>query len=297
MDDETKSGSTTRYVRNGTAWEFTFVIEHDPIGLANTTTAGIVKSKNADGKTFVETDGTMSVVGWDTLKTRVTTVESNLSALTQDSIPDGTTNKGYTQTEKTKLAGIAAGATANSSNATLLARANHTGTQAASTIVQDASNRFMTDAERTKLTGIATGAQVNVKPSWTAASGTAAEILNKPATMAPTAHTHTKSQISDFPATMPPTAHTHTASYTATISTTWSGTSAPYTQAVTVTGMLAADKPFIAPVLSTTVATALLQKEAWNQVGKIDTAANKITVTCYEEKPTIAIPIQLMVVR
>ena len=134
LDDETKSGSTTRYIRNGTAWDFTFVIEHDPIGLANTTTAGIVKSKNADGKTFVETDGTMTVVGWDTLKTRVTTVEGDLSALTQDSIPDGTINKGYTQTEKTKLAGIAAGATANSSDATLLNRANHTGTQAANTI-------------------------------------------------------------------------------------------------------------------------------------------------------------------
>lgn len=36
--------------------------------------------------------------------------------------------------DKTKLNGIATGATANSSDATLLARANHTGTQAASTI-------------------------------------------------------------------------------------------------------------------------------------------------------------------
>jgi hypothetical protein len=37
-------------------------------------------------------------------------------------------------TDKSKLDGIASGATANSSDATLLARANHTGTQAASTI-------------------------------------------------------------------------------------------------------------------------------------------------------------------
>lgn len=37
-------------------------------------------------------------------------------------------------TDKTKLDGIASGATANSSDATLLNRANHTGTQAASTI-------------------------------------------------------------------------------------------------------------------------------------------------------------------
>lgn len=54
--------------------------------------------------------------------------------LTQDNIGDGTTYKQYSATEKTKLAGIASGATANSSDATLLNRANHTGTQLASTV-------------------------------------------------------------------------------------------------------------------------------------------------------------------
>ena len=54
--------------------------------------------------------------------------------LTQDDVASGSTNKVFTATEQTKLAGIATGATANSSDATLLARANHTGTQAASTI-------------------------------------------------------------------------------------------------------------------------------------------------------------------
>jgi len=53
---------------------------------------------------------------------------------TQDDVLDGTTFKQYSATEKTKLAGIATGATANSSDATLLNRANHTGTQTASTI-------------------------------------------------------------------------------------------------------------------------------------------------------------------
>jgi hypothetical protein len=43
------------------------------------------------------------------------------------------TNK-YTDAEKTKLSGIATGATANSPNATLLNRSNHTGSQTASTI-------------------------------------------------------------------------------------------------------------------------------------------------------------------
>lgn len=38
----------------------------------------------------------------------------------------------------------------------------------------------MTSADKAKLDGIATGAQVNVKPNWNAASGSDAEILNKP---------------------------------------------------------------------------------------------------------------------
>jgi hypothetical protein len=53
---------------------------------------------------------------------------------TQDDIGDGVTFKQYSSTEKTKLTGIASGATANSSDATLLNRANHTGTQTAVTI-------------------------------------------------------------------------------------------------------------------------------------------------------------------
>lgn len=53
---------------------------------------------------------------------------------TQDDIVDGATYKQYSATEKTKLAGIATGATANDTDANLKNRANHTGTQTASTI-------------------------------------------------------------------------------------------------------------------------------------------------------------------
>lgn len=63
--------------------------------------------------------------------------------------------------DKTKLNGIATGATANSSDATLLARANHTGTQSLDTTSDSATRLAMTAAERTKLTGIATGATAN----------------------------------------------------------------------------------------------------------------------------------------
>lgn len=79
-------------------------------------------------------------------------------------------------TDKTKLDGVAAGATANSSDATLRDRATHTGAQAISTVtglqaaidgkqpvatvLTDTTASFTT-AQQTKLSGIATGATAN----------------------------------------------------------------------------------------------------------------------------------------
>ncbi len=67
IDDETKSGSTTEYIYDGTKFQFAYVIEFDPIGIANATTPGIVKSDGGTtgGKIFVEANGTMSVIGWN----------------------------------------------------------------------------------------------------------------------------------------------------------------------------------------------------------------------------------------
>jgi hypothetical protein len=81
--------------------------------------------------------------------------------LTQADIPDGGTKVGMLATERTKLSGIATGATANSSDATLLNRANHTGTQTADTITDGTTNKAFLATERTKLSGIATGATAN----------------------------------------------------------------------------------------------------------------------------------------
>ena len=93
-----------------------------------------------------------------------------------------------TGSDKTKLDGIATGATANPSDATLLSRSNHTGTQTASTIsdfssavgaiaapiahvgsggtahanvVAGGAAGFMTGSDKTKLDGVATGATAN----------------------------------------------------------------------------------------------------------------------------------------
>lgn len=67
-----------------------------------------------------------------------------------DTLVDGTTNKAFLTTERTKLTGIATGATANSADAALLNRANHTGTQLMSTI-SDAGTAA------TKNSGVANG--------------------------------------------------------------------------------------------------------------------------------------------
>lgn len=64
-----------------------------------------------------------------------------------------TDTNAFTNALLSKLNGIAAGATANSSDATLLNRANHTGTQAASTITEDSTHRFTTDAEKSTWNG------------------------------------------------------------------------------------------------------------------------------------------------
>lgn len=68
----------------------------------------------------------------------VTLTAADVSALaddaTFDDLTDGATNVAFTTADNAKLDGIASGATANSSDATLLNRANHTGTQASTTI-------------------------------------------------------------------------------------------------------------------------------------------------------------------
>lgn len=86
------------------------------------------------------------------------------------------------------------------------------------------------------------------------------------------------------------------ATYTATLSTSWTG-SGPYTQTVAISGILATDMPHIMPAYSSNNATAIAQKEAWSKVSKAEAAAGSITFTCFEEKPTAAIPIQIEVIR
>lgn len=68
-------------------------------------------------------------------------------------VPDGTNAGIMLAAEKIKLAGIATGATNNSSDAFLLARANHTGTQAVATITGLGSLATLSAAPAGTLTG------------------------------------------------------------------------------------------------------------------------------------------------
>lgn len=82
-------------------------------------------------------------------------------AFAMGNMAEGADAKILTAAERTKLAGVAAGATANAPDATLLARANHTGTQSADTITDGTTNKAFTATEKTKLAGVASGATAN----------------------------------------------------------------------------------------------------------------------------------------
>ena len=86
------------------------------------------------------------------------------------------------------------------------------------------------------------------------------------------------------------------ATYTGTLGTGWTG-SGPYTQTVAVSGILATDMPHIMPVYDAANATAIAQKEAWSCVSKAEAAAGGIKFTCFEDKPGVAVPLQIEVMR
>ena len=86
--------------------------------------------------------------------------------------------------------------------------------------------------------------------------------------------------------------------YTATLSTSWTANgSNGYKQTVSVSGVLASDTPVIGIVQTSTVATNQTLLENWALVSRITTANNSITAYCYGDKPTVALPIQILCVR
>ncbi len=87
-------------------------------------------------------------------------------------------------------------------------------------------------------------------------------------------------------------------SFSGTITTTWVGASAPYTQDVTVSGILAADRPHVTPVYDANLATALFEEEAYGLISEVEASDDDtLTFTCFGDKPVTAINIAVEVIR
>lgn len=73
----------------------------------------------------------------------------------------------------------------------------------------------------------------------------------------------------------------------------WSTDSAPYTNSVNVTGVKETDSPHATPVYSEDAAVALVQEDAWNMISDGKATTNGITFYCFENCPSVDIPIQV----
>lgn len=76
----------------------------------------------------------------------------------------------------------------------------------------------------------------------------------------------------------------------------WSA-DAPCKQTVTAQGITAEDRPGYGVVLSADKDTALAEKEAFAMVDDLDTGEGVVTFTCLEDKPEVALTIQMEVNR
>jgi hypothetical protein len=155
--------------------DFTTTLKNKLDGLvagatANQTDAYLLARGNHSGTQAISTIAGLQAVldGKSPILTFKTVGGESILGIGDIPVGTGTGGSGveFTQTEKTKLSGIAVGATANATDAVNRARANHTGTQAISTIsgLQTALDGFQlkeagfglssndfTTAEKTKL--------------------------------------------------------------------------------------------------------------------------------------------------
>ena len=89
-----------------------------------------------------------------------------------------------------------------------------------------------------------------------------------------------------------------TQTFTATINASaFEGDTAPYTQTISVPGIRGTDTPDIGVALSSDIKVGLAQREAFGCITVIQTDRDSIVVKCYEDLPTVDIPIQIRVVR
>ena len=104
------------------------------------------------------------------------------------------------------------------------------------------------------------------------------------------AHTETRAALNKL-------GHVYHATLTATLNTSgWTETEAPFTQVQAVSGILATDVPIVDVVLSGDWGVDEARLEAWGYIYRIVTSNDSITAYA-REKPDVALPLQLKVVR
>lgn len=123
-------GSNITVAYNSTNQTLTFSVAADgAANVATLRTLGTGAAQAAAGN-----DSRLSDTRTPTDGTVTNAKVSSSAAITLDKLAETTGLKILTAAERTKIAGVATGATANQTDAYLLARANHTGTQTTSTI-------------------------------------------------------------------------------------------------------------------------------------------------------------------
>lgn len=84
--------------------------------------------------------------------------------------------------------------------------------------------------------------------------------------------------------------------FSVTVPADWNGAAAPYTKSVSVAGLMETDKPDVDLIPSDVFTEAEAQLEAWGYVYRGVTSENILTLYA-TDKPEVALPIQLKVVR
>ena len=79
----------------------------------------------------------------------------------------------------------------------------------------------------------------------------------------------------------------------------WAGDAAPYTQTVSVPGILATDTPHFGNVSFSSDDTSgkIKRRNSFAMIDDLDTADGSVTFTCFEQKPSLSVTVQLEVNR
>ena len=235
---------------------------------AGTTDTYTITFTDSTTTTFGVYNGANGTGAGDMLAATYDPNSKSADAFDMTNMVEGTTNKIFTATERTKLSGIAD----NANNYI------HPSTHSADIITDGTTNKAYTAAEKTKLAGIATGANNYTHPANHPPSIITQDASNRFVTDTEKAEWNGKAN--------PPTA------VTATLSTTWEG-SGPYTQSVTVSGVTSTNN--ITVSLASTADKAQRKAARDALLSATAQATNSITVTADGDKPTVALPIQVLI--